>query len=279
MISYTNIMNLSNFTFLSKFTNKNPNIAVIKLTGVIGSKSGPVVGGGISLASLNKSIEDAFKIPRLAAVCLCINSPGGSPVQSELIALRIRKLASEKNIPIFSFIEDIGASGGYWLACIGDEIYASKSSIIGSIGVIYSGFGFDELIEKIGIKRRLYTSGNNKSILDPFSPEKQEDVEIIEKVQKMIHNHFIDYVKERRAGKITQEDDIIYNGMFWSGEIALDYGLIDGIEDMYSFIEKKYGKDVNIKHIEQKTGWLKRRFGITLTVDPSIMDIFRSGIK
>jgi signal peptide peptidase SppA len=236
-----------------------PVIAVLRLSGVIGKVSS--IKSGLTIESLHELIDKAFEIKNLEALCLSINSPGGSPVQSELISKRIRLLAQEKKIPIYSFVEDLAASGGYWLACIGDQIYASKSSIIGSIGVISAGFGFPAAIDKLGIERRVYAEGKNKSILDPFQPVQKEDIKIIKHLQKQIHQHFIDYVKERRVGKLTQEDDILFNGEFWSGQTAVDFGLIDGIDDMYSFIKKKYG-DVTIKYVANKQSWIKRKLGM-----------------
>lgn len=240
-----------------------PVVAVLKLDGVIGKVG--AMKQGLTLCSLNKLIEKTFKIESLAAVCLSINSPGGSPVQSELIASRIIELAKEKDVPVYSFIEDVGASGGYWLACAGDKIYASKSSIIGSIGVIASGFGFEDAISKLGIKRRIYTQGLNKSILDPFLPENELDVKIVKKIQKDIHEHFINTVKARRAGSLTQSDEILFNGEFWSGVVALDYGLIDGIDNLYNFIKKKFGDEVKIEYIEEKQSWFKKRFGLSVS--------------
>ncbi len=244
-----------------RFRNPPPTVAVLRLAGTISSSH--QLKSGLSLDNLNTTIEEAFKFTRLKAICLSINSPGGSPVQSELIAHRIRMLAEEKKIPVYSFIEDVGASGGYWLACAGDEIYASKSSIIGSIGVVSSGFGFQEAIKKLGIERRLYTQGKNKSLLDPFKPERKEDVEVIKKIQRDIHEHFIDFVKERRRNKIAQDDEIIYTGEVWAGEVAKDFGLIDGIDNLYSFIRKKFGENVNIKYLNQKSSWIKRRLGLS----------------
>jgi signal peptide peptidase SppA len=236
-----------------------PIIAVLRLSGVIGKVSS--LKSGLTIESLNELIEKAFEIKNLEALCLVINSPGGSPVQSELIAKRIMALAKEKKIPVYSFVEDVAASGGYWLACIGDKIYASKSSIIGSIGVISSSFGFPAAIDKLGIERRVYTEGKNKSILDPFRPVQEEDIKIIKHLQRRIHENFINYVKERRVGKLTQDDDILFNGEFWSGETAVDFGLIDGINDMYSFIQEKYG-DATIKYINAKQSWIKKKFGM-----------------
>lgn len=236
-------------------------VSVLRLYGVIGR-----VGGfrhGLSIECVNELIEKAFSFDKLAAVCLCINSPGGSPVQSELIARRITDLATEKNVKVYSFVEDVAASGGYWLACAGNEIYASKSSIVGSIGVISSGFGFQDAINKIGIERRVYSQGKNKSVLDPFLSEKTEDVKIIKNIQKYIHNSFIDYVKESRAWKLTQNDDMLFNGEFWTGEVAKDFGLIDGINSLYPFIRDKFGESIKIEYINKKQSWFKKKLGMT----------------
>ncbi|RYE06596.1 MAG: S49 family peptidase [Rickettsiaceae bacterium] len=237
-------------------------IAVLKLHGVISAGGG--FKASLNLDNLNENIEKAFKIPKLAALCLSINSPGGSPVQSELIAKRIRTLAKDKKIPVYSFVEDVAASGGYWLACAGDKIYASNSSIIGSIGVVSSSFGFQEAIAKLGVERRLYTEGKNKSILDPFMPVRNNDIKIIKQLQKQIHVHFIEYVKERRAGQLTQNDDILFNGEFWAGTTALDFGLIDGITDLYSFIRKQFGEDTKIEYLDKKQSWLRRKLRLSI---------------
>lgn len=243
--------------------NTKPVVAVIRLEGIIG-KAG-TIQNGLTLASINKLLEKMFKTDRLDAACLCINSPGGSPVQSELIANRIISLAKESGIPIYSFVEDVAASGGYWLACAANKIFASKSSIIGSIGVISRGFGFHGAIEKLGIERRVITEGENKSVLDPFQPLKASDVKLVKDLQKKIYDHFVETVKERRNGKLTQTDDIIFNGEFWTGQKALDYGLIDGIDDLYSFINKKYGDNVKIEYIEHKQSWFKRKLAMSST--------------
>ncbi|WP_341790582.1 S49 family peptidase [Rickettsia endosymbiont of Polydrusus tereticollis] len=246
--------------FPSIFTNSKDVIAVLRLSGVIGKIS--TMQSGLTLESLNELIEKTFKIKKLKAVCLVINSPGGAPVQAELIAKRIRELAEENEIKIYSFIEDVAASGGYWLACIGDQIYASRSSIIGSIGVIASGFGFHEAIGKLGIERRIYTEGTNKAILDPFQPIQKDDLKIIKNLQKQVYEHFVDYVKERRIGKLTQGDDILFNGEFWVGQVAADYGLIDGINDMYSVMKEKFGENIKFQYVSAKQPWLKRKLGI-----------------
>jgi len=245
--------------------NTKPVVAVMRLEGVIGK--GGSMKSGLTISSLNKLIEKMFKIERLDSVCLCINSPGGSPVQSELISKRLTSLAKELGVPIYSFVEDVAASGGYWLACAGDKIFANKSSIIGSIGVISSGFGFHEAIGKMGIERRVIAEGKNKSVLDPFQPTKSSDVKLVKDLQKKIYEHFTETVKERRKGRLTQTDEIIFNGEFWTGQKALDYGLIDGIDDLYSFIHKKYGNEVKVEYIENKQSWFKKRLGMSNAKD------------
>lgn len=246
--------------FASVFGDSKEVIAVLRLGGVIGKVS--TMQSGLTLESLNELIEKAFKIKKLKALCLIINSPGGSPVQSELIAKRIRDLAKENKIKIYSFIEDMAASGGYWLACSGDWIYASYSSVIGSIGVVSSGFGFHEAINKLGIERRVYTEGKNKAILDPFKPINKEDLKIIKDLQKQVYEHFVEYVKTRRVGKLTQQDEILFNGEFWAGQTALDYGLIDGIGDMYSVMKEKFGDNIKFQYLCAKQPWLKKKLGM-----------------
>jgi signal peptide peptidase SppA len=243
------------------FWKRPSKVAVLRLEGVIG-KIG-LGKSGLTLDSLDKLIHKAFTTEQVVAVCLLINSPGGSPVQSDLIAKRIADLSNKHNIPVYSFVEDMAASGGYWLACAGEEIYVNRSSVIGSIGVVARGFGFTEMIKKMGIERRVYTQGENKSVLDPFKPEKARDIELITDIQKDVHQHFIDAVKISRNNRLTQSDDILFDGTFWSGQIALDYGLVDGIDDLHSFIRKKFGDDTKIEYIKPKESWLQRKFSIS----------------
>ena len=240
-------------------------VTVLRLDGIIGK--GTMNKPGITIDDFNDKIEKAFKAKRLLAVCLVINSPGGLPVQAELIAQRIRQLADSRGIAVYSFIEDIAASGGYWLACAGDEIYASKSSIIGSIGVISSGFGLHKMIEKFGIERRIYTQGENKSILDPFVEQKDQDVKIIKALQEQIYNHFVDYIKSRRGAKLVQSDEFLFNGAFWAGQSALDFGLIDGIDNLHNFIKNKFGDDINIQYIKSKSSFIKKYLSSNLAND------------
>jgi signal peptide peptidase SppA len=190
-------------------------------------------------------------------VALSINSPGGSPVQSELIYNYIRELAEKNKIPVYTFAQDVSASGGYWLLLSGDEIYAHNSSIVGSIGVIFSSFGFVDLIKKIGVDRRIYTEGKNKAILDPFLPEEQANIEILKQAQKDIFDNFKDLVRKHRGGKLTKNEEEIFTGAFWAGKTALDLGLIDGIADMRKKMQEKFGEEVEFIEITTKKSFIK----------------------
>ncbi len=234
-----------------------PVVGVLRLSGVIGGV-GPLSRGGLSLAQLAGNIEALFKLPRLKAVALIVNSPGGSPVQSALIAARIRELAEEKELPVIAFCEDAAASGGYWLACAADEIYADESSIVGSIGVIAAGFGFPQLIKRLGIERRVHTSGDKKSILDPFETEKDEDVERLKELQKDIHDSFNAFVLARRGEKLKAAPEALFTGEFWTGKRALELGLIDGIGHLRPEMRRRYGEEVDLRLVEPEKGW--RRF-------------------
>lgn len=239
------------------FTGKaGPFVTVLELNGVIGAM-GPG-RKGLSLRKLEKAIEAAFKPGDLDAVALAINSPGGSPVQSRLIFSAIRRLAKEKDVPVLAFIEDVGASGGYILALAGDEIYADDSSIVGSIGVISGGFGFEEAIRRLGVERRLYTAGENKSQLDPFKPEDPEDVVRLKAILDDLHAQFIDLVKSRRPEKLA-DDPEIFSGAFWTGPKAREKGLVDGTAQLGDFLRARYGKDVKIKRMSPDSGSLLRK--------------------
>ena len=240
---------------LLSFFRKSQHVACIPLNGIIAPNMGR--RKGLNLHELDKVIEQAFSVKNLKAVVLQINSPGGSPVQSEMISKRIRDLSEKKNVPVLAFVEDVAASGGYWLACAADEIFASKASIIGSIGVVSSGFGFDKAIEKIGIDRRLYTSGENKAILDPFLPENKDDVKRLKAIQKELHNQFISFVKSRRGSKITNKDKDLFTGAFWSGEKSLDLGLIDAFGEMKFILKERFGENIKIREFAPK----KKFFG------------------
>ncbi len=229
-----------------------PRVSVLRLSGVIASGGSPL-RKNLNYDSLEPVIKKAFQDKKQSAVVLCINSPGGSPVQSALIGKRIRQLADKNKIPIIAFCEDVAASGGYWLASCADEIYADESSIIGSIGVISAGFGFTEAISKLGIERRVYTSGESKSVLDPFKKESPKDVVRLRGLQNDIHEHFIEHVKSRRGKKLNEEEPL-FTGLFWTGKKAEKLGLIDGTGAMQDVLTEKFGDDVKIKQITQKKG-------------------------
>ena len=233
-------------------------ISVLRLSGVIGDYG----SSGLSLHALNEYIEQAFAIKRLKAVFLVINSPGGSPAQSDLIAKRIRFLANEKSIPVYSFIEDVGASGGYWLACCADKIFSLENSIIGSIGVISASFGFQEAIKKLGIERRVYIQGKNKCLLDKFLPESPEGVAILKRIQQNIHDTFINYVKTCRKGKLNEQENELFDGSIWTGKEAKKLGLIDDIQDIFSFTKENFPKNTVLKFIKKKESWIKKKLGL-----------------
>lgn len=228
-----------------------PVVPVVRLQGVISQDLKP---GRLNIASVGPLLKKAFAIKKAPAVALIVNSPGGSPVQSRLIAKYIRQLADEHHKPVLVFVEDAAASGGYFIAVAGDEIIADPSSIVGSIGVIMASFGFVDAIEKLGVTRRLYTAGKNKSTLDAFLPEKPEDVERIKQLELDIHQVFIDFVKSRRGSKFTEADDALFTGEFWTAKRGLDMGLVDSLGEMHTVLRQRYGKDVQIKPIAQKRG-------------------------
>lgn len=234
-----------------------PVVAVIRLSGVIGA-IGPL-RSGLTLSGLASQLERAFKIPRLKAVALAINSPGGSPVQSALIGQRIRDLAEEHDVPVIAFTEDVAASGGYWLACAADEIYANENSIVGSIGVISAGFGFSELIQRFGIERRIHTAGEKKSLLDPFELEDSKDVERLKSLQKEIHQSFKDQVRTRRGERLKGSDKLLFSGEFWTGRRALELGLIDGLGELRQVLRQRYGDKLRLKRVDGSRPWWRHR--------------------
>jgi signal peptide peptidase SppA len=241
------------------FGRGNTVIPVVRLQGVIASDQRQ---GRLNIASVSPLLEKAFEAKKAPAVALIVNSPGGSPVQSRLIAERIRQLAAEHDKKVLVFVEDAAASGGYFIAVAGDEIIADPASLVGSIGVIYASFGFVEAIEKLGITRRLYTAGQNKSTLDPFLPEKAEDVQRIKQLELDVHEVFIDYVKSRRGDKFTAADSELFTGEFWTAKRGLSLGLVDAVGDIYSTLQARYGKDVELKGITPKRSLFQLpRFG------------------
>lgn len=241
------------------FRHLPPVVAVVRLGGVIGSL-GPL-RRGLTLAGVARSLERAFKLDGVEAVALVINSPGGSPVQSALIHDRIRALADEHGVRVFAFAEDVAASGGYWLALAADEIFADNSSIIGSIGVVSAGFGFTQVIERLGVERRVHTAGDKKMMLDPFRPEDPEDIARLEAIQADIHDSFKQLVRARRGDALTADDEELFSGAFWTARRARDYGLIDGIGDLRGTMRARYGEHVKLRVVGGERGWLRRRLG------------------
>lgn len=231
-------------------------VAVVKLHGVINPQPSPLARGVINLASVESALTRAFGHDRLKAVALQINSPGGAPTQSGLVAERIRELADSKQVPVLAFAEDVAASGGYWLACAADEIYAHRTSLVGSIGVITGSFGFAGLLERFGVERRLYTAGENKSRLDPFSPEKPEDVEWLRKLHGQLHDMFVSWVRQRRGERLVESQEL-FNGDVWLGAKAQELGLIDGLGNLREVMKQRY-PDAELVVAEPKKPLLAR---------------------
>lgn len=240
-----------------------PVVAVVRLSGTIGPSQ--PLRGGLNLASVAGPLEAAFSLRGVKAVALIINSPGGSPVQSSLIYKRIRALAEEKELPVYAFAEDVAASGGYMIACAADEIYADESSVVGSIGVVSAGFGFTGLIEKLGVERRVHTAGESKAMLDPFQPEKEDDVKRLVALQKDVHENFKKLVRDARGERLKADDPAIFSGEFWAGAGALERGLIDGIADLRARMRDLFGKEVKLKLVTQRTPWWRPGGGMGFT--------------
>lgn len=247
------------------FGRGGPVIPVVRLQGVIAAEQRP---GRLNIAVVGPMLQRAFAIRSAPVVAIVVNSPGGSPVQSRLISKRIRDLADEHGKRVLVFVEDAAASGGYFIAVAGDEVVADPSSIVGSIGVIFAGFGFVEAIGKLGIERRVHTAGKSKSTLDPFLPEKESDVERIKQLEFDVHQVFIDWVKMRRGDKLRGTDDELFTGEYWSGVRSLGLGLVDAIGDLHEVLRQRYGKDVALKLIEPKRGLISLpAFGFSLGRD------------
>lgn len=255
---------------------KDVTIPVIRLHGTIMSGGGQL-RQNLSLASTVGLIEKAFAMKDAPAVAISLNSPGGSPVQSRLIYKRIRDLADEKNKRVFVFVEDVAASGGYMIAVAGDEIIADPSSIVGSIGVISASFGFTELMQKIGVERRVYTAGRNKSVLDPFQPEREEDVERLKQLQLEVHKTFIDLVKGRRGAKL-QDDPDLFTGLFWTGIKGMQLGLVDELGDMRGVLRDRFGPKTKLKLITQPKGLFGRGLGLFGSSAPALAAAASAGL-
>lgn len=224
---------------MSRGTTK-PVVAVVKLHGVITPSPSPLAARGtININTVEQALTKAFDHERLKAVALAINSPGGAPTQSALVSERIRELAERKKVPVIAFCEDVAASGGYWLACAADEIFAHSSSLVGSIGVVTAGFGLNGLLERVGVERRVYTAGAHKVRLDPFRPEKDEDVEWLKGLQAQLHEQFVDWVKTRRGDRLAQGEDL-FTGEVWTGAKAKEVGLVDGVGNLRAVLSERY---------------------------------------
>jgi len=243
----------------ARFRRGSTVVPVVRLSGVIGAVT--PLRQGMTLAGVAKMLERAFSMKNAKAVALLINSPGGSPVQSRQIYLRIRQLAAEKKLPVLVFVEDVAASGGYMIACAGDEIFCDPSSILGSIGVVGGSFGMTELIKKIGVERRLYTAGSHKAMLDPFLPEDPEDVARLKEIQREIHAIFIALVKQSRGARLKGADDTLFTGEYWAGETSVSLGLADAVGDLRSTLRARYGEKVLTPVIAPASGLLAGLLG------------------
>ena len=246
-------MNIRDYFHIEQLWQRRPVVSILRFEGVIMPRPRR---GGVSLASHGVAIEKAFRASGLVAVALVVNSPGGSPVQSALLYRRIRQLAEEKRVPVFAFAEDVAASGGYWLALAGDEIFGEETSLLGSIGVISAGFGFYQLIGRLGIERRLHTAGERKSLLDPFVPEEPSDIARLTALQQDIHQSFKEHVRRRRAGKIDEADETLFTGDVVTGRMAVRNGLIDGIGEVRMVMRARYGDKVKLRPVAtQRRRW------------------------
>ncbi len=246
---------------LSFWRRRTPVIPLVRLTGAVGMRSRVPGSEGISATGMLPILRRAFALRGAKAVALAINSPGGSPVQCSLISQEVRHLAAKHDLPVLAFIEDIAASGGYWLACSADEIFASSSSVIGSIGVINAGFGFPQLLERLGVERRVYSEGKHKGMMDPFLPVREADVSVLQAVLKDIRSDFLDHVQERRGARLKNDDEEIFSAAVWSGRGALKLGLIDDLGEMRSVLRDRFGDEVRLRDFTPKRKWFRSPFG------------------
>lgn len=235
-----------------------PVVPMVRIGGVIGGSGGPL-RQSVSAQSLYPALERAFRLPRAKAVAIVVNSPGGSPVQAALIAQRLRELSEEKSLPVYAFCEDVAASGGYWIACAGDKIYAHENSVVGSIGVVSAGFGFPGLLEKLGVERRVHAAGERKAMLDPFRPEDPDDVKHLEALQEEVHESFKSLVRERRAERLKASEETLFSGAFWTGKTSVELGLVDGLGTPREVLRKRFGERVKLPRVEAQRGWLRRK--------------------
>jgi signal peptide peptidase SppA len=259
------------FLLPKRFRAHRPVVPVVRLSGVIGAAF--PLRSGLSLSSCAGSLERAFGMKGIRAVAIAVNSPGGSAVQSHLIFRRIRSLAEERKVPVFMFAEDAAASGGYMIACAGDEIFADPSSLLGSIGVVSAGFGFERLIDRLGVERRVHTAGRNKAMLDPFRPEDPEDVERLKEIQARVHEVFVDLVRARRGTRLRGEAEHLFSGTVWAATDALALGLIDGIGDLRSVLRERFGRKVKLVTVPTgRSSLLSRWFNRSPAIAAGLFD-------
>ena len=246
---------------LSFWRRRTPTIPLVRLAGVVGMRTRPVGPEAVTATGISPVLRRAFSARGAKAVALAINSPGGSPVQCGLISREVRHLANKHDLPVLAFVEDIAASGGYWLACAADEIFALSSSVVGSIGVINAGFGFPQLLERFGVERRVYAEGKHKGMMDPFSPVREEDVAVLQSVLKDIRADFLEHVQERRGGRLKNDPEQVFSAAVWSGRGALDLGLIDELGDMGTVLRERFGDNVRIRDFTPKRRWFRSPLG------------------
>ncbi len=246
---------------LSFWRRRTPTIPLVRLAGVVGMRTRPVGPEAVTATGILPVLRRAFAVRGAKAVALAINSPGGSPVQCGLISREVRHLASKHDLPVLAFVEDIAASGGYWLACAADEIFALSSSVVGSIGVINAGFGFPQLLERFGVERRVYAEGKHKGMMDPFSPVREEDVAVLQAVLKDIRADFLEHVQERRGGRLKDDPEQVFSAAVWSGRGALELGLIDELGDMGTVLRERFGDNVRIRDFTPKRRWFRSPLG------------------
>ncbi len=246
---------------LSFWRRRAPTVPLVRLAGVIGMRSRPVGPDSVTATGMLPVLRRAFSARGAKAVALAINSPGGSPVQCGLISREVRHLATKHDLPVLAFVEDIAASGGYWLACAADEIFALSSSVVGSIGVINAGFGFPQLLERFGVERRVYAEGKHKGMMDPFSPVREDDVAILQAVLKDIRTDFLEHVQERRGARLKNDPEQVFSAAVWSGRGALELGLVDELGDIGTVLRERFGDNVRLRDFTPKRRWLRSPLG------------------
>ena len=246
---------------LTFWRRRTPTIPLVRLAGVVGMRTRPVGPEAVTATGIFPVLRRAFSARGAKAVALAINSPGGSPVQCGLISREVRHLANKHDLPVLAFVEDIAASGGYWLACAADEIFALSSSVVGSIGVINAGFGFPQLLERFGVERRVYAEGKHKGMMDPFSPVREEDVAVLQAVLKDIRTDFLEHVQERRGARLKDDPEQVFSAAVWSGRGALELGLVDELGDMGTVLRERFGDNVRIRDFTPKRRWFRSPVG------------------